>query len=209
MRARDEVCDVTHAPRKIQASQLLKDIQSGLSDIEIMERYDVNSKQLSYLFQKMVEAGLVTNKQLEQRTSLAETSVTKAFVDVQQSIEELDDDPAAYTPSVYKDMVQDLSSGQTPSSRPTAASPPTVRKIRASELVKDITSGVSDPELLDKYQLQPNQLEFMLGRLVQAGRVTPTQLVERTHITSTSITKAFVDVYQSLRELDDIEWGDM
>ena len=69
-----------------------------------------------------------------------------------------------------------------------------------------ITSGMTDPDLMLKYQLQPDQLEFMLRKLVEAGRITQTQLIERTKITSTSITKAFVDVYQSLRELDEGDW---
>lgn len=198
--------DVTSSPRKIQASQLLKDIESGLNDFQIMARYDINAKQLEYLFHKMVEAGVVTNKQLGQRTSLAETSVTRAFVDVRRSIEELDD--GNRSENVYKNILQDFSDDRPPA-RPAPPTRSAVRKIRASELVKDITSGLSDPELMAKYQLQPNQLEFMLGRLVEAGRLTPTQLVERTNITSTSITKAFVDVYQSLHELDDADWGDM
>ncbi|MBM3299650.1 MAG: hypothetical protein FJY85_06830 [Deltaproteobacteria bacterium] len=65
---------------------------------------------------------------------------------------------------------------------------------------------MSDPDLMLKYQLVPDQLEFMLRKLVEAGRITRTQLIERTKITSTSITKAFVDVYQSLRELDEGDW---
>ena len=44
------------------------------------------------------------------------------------------------------------------------------RKIRADDLVQDITAGMSDPKLLEKYQLQPRQLEFMLRKLVDAGR---------------------------------------
>lgn len=202
------VCEGTSVTRErtVRASELLKDIQSGLNDSQIMAKYAITAKQLEYLFHRMVEARVISKQQLEQRTYLAETRITRAFVEVQRSIEELDDNGEADPDRVYRDALRDLASeNDSPISTPLQTKQPP-RKIRASDLVKDITSGMNDPDLLAKYRLQPSQLEFMLQRLVEAGKITETQLVERTHITSTSITKAFVDVYQSLRELDEGDW---
>jgi DNA-binding HxlR family transcriptional regulator len=199
---------LTDSARKIRASELLKDVLAGLNDFQIMAKHAINAKQLEYLFHKMSEAGLITRKQLDSRTSLAETSITKAFVDVQRSIENLDDNDETDSESVYRNVLRDFSAQESRYAQPAQPSESRARKIRANELVKDVTCGLSDPALMAKYRLQPNQLEFMLRKLVEAGRVTETQLVERTRITSTSITKAFVDVYQSLRELDEGDWGD-
>ena len=46
------------------------------------------------------------------------------------------------------------------------------RKIRAKEIVRDITAGVTDPRLMDKYELTPDQLEFLLQQLLNKGLVT-------------------------------------
>lgn len=196
------------SPRKIKASELVQDIESGLNDFQMMQKYGVDAKQLEYLFNKLTEAGLVTKSQLRERTALAETAITKAFVDVQSSIQELDDDSDTGSIAAYKDALRDLADEVAPPPAPSSSRDgrPALRKIKASDLVKDITSGKTDPELMQKYQLDSNQLEYMLGKLVEAGSITETQLIERTKITSTSITKAFVDVYQSLRELEEADW---
>lgn len=199
---------VKSSPRKIKASELVQDIESGLNDFHMMQKHGVDAKQLEYLFNKLTEAGLVTKRQLRERTALAETAITKAFVDVQSSIEELDDDSDTGSIAAYKDALRDLADEAAPPLAPSISRDgrPPLRKIKASDLVKDITSGKTDPELMQKYQLDANQLEYMLGKLVEAGSITETQLMERTKITSTSITKAFVDVYQSLRELEEADW---
>ena len=220
----DSRLDTVKTPaRTIKASVLVKDLETGLNDLQVMQKHGLQPEQLDYLFYKMMQAGLLTRQQLEARSQLAETNITKAFVEMQQSMDELeeiddsgfeetqtpeparpsetDDDAAAYAQTL-RAMVQDLEDPAPPPAPP----PPERtgrRKIRADDLVRDVTSGMSDPELMERYQLQPKQLEFMLRKLVDAGLVTETQLVERTSITSTSITKAFVDVYQSLRELDE------
>jgi predicted transcriptional regulator len=197
-------------------------VESGLSDFLMMEKYGLTEKQLEYLLHKLMESGLVTKAQLQQRANLAETAVTKAFVTVQESIEELDDDLSqlvahestdatperheAQVEEYYRDALEALAQGQVTQPPVTPSSRLQPRKIKASELVTDITSGMTDPDLMLKYRIEPNQLEFMLRKLVEAGRLTHTQLVERVKITSTSITRAFVEVYQSLRELDEGEW---
>ncbi|MDQ7784727.1 MAG: hypothetical protein RDU20_17730 [Desulfomonilaceae bacterium] len=216
--------------RRVKASVLVKDLEARLSDLQVMRKHGLTAEQLEYLLHKMEHSGLITRRLLEARANLAETAVTKAFVEMRQSMDELDridyterscaDQAAAGSSAwhdltsegshghpgdgghVYADMLRAFSEAEVTSPKP-SAQPRGRRIIRASDLVKDITSGMTDPMLMEKHQLEPKQLEFMLRKLVAAGRVTETQLVERTSITSTSITKAFVDVYQSLRELDE------
>lgn len=221
--------------RRIKASDLVKDLEARLNDYQVMQKHGLTSEQLEYLFHKMMQAGLITRQLLEARASLAETHITKAFVEVQQSMDELDqiddttsspvyDDAARalaldgtlrsqtqYYPTdsdgVYADALRAMAQDIAPRIPPPSSGLSGRRTIRATDLVKDVTSGMTDTMLMQKYQLEPKQLEYMLRKLVEAGRITETQLVERTSITSTSITKAFVDVYQSLRELDEGDWG--
>lgn len=211
---------MTTPARTIKASVLVKDLGAGLNDFQVMQKHGITPEQLDYLFHKMIQAGLITRQQLESRASLAETGITKAFVEVQQSmdeLEEIDDSNAGVLEAeeagkqasndnedrVYAEALRAMAQDLEPPAPRREPQGTGTRKIRADDLVQDITSGMSDPKLLEKYQLQPRQLEFMLRKLVDAGRITETQLVERTSITSTSITKAFVDVYHSLRELDE------
>lgn len=221
--------------RKIKASDLVRDLEARLNDFQVMQKHGLTPEQLEYLFHKMVQAGLITRQLLEARTSLAETNITKAFVEVQQSMDELDQIDDTTSSRVYADAARSLALDETPPAQTNSypadgdsvyadalralaedmtSTPPGPsngqsgrRTIRATDLVQDITSGMTDPILMNKYQLEPKQLEFMLRKLVEAGKITQTQLLERTSITSTSITKAFVDVYQSLRELDEGDWG--
>ncbi|MFH1112493.1 MAG: hypothetical protein V1792_01105, partial [Pseudomonadota bacterium] len=115
--------------------------------------------------------------------------------------------PSVDDDSVYADALRAMAEEAVPLPYKRLSDPLGRKTIRASDLIKDITSGMTDPMLMDKYQLAPKQLQFMLRKLVQAGKITETQLLERTSVSSTSITKAFVDVYQSLRELDEGDWG--
>jgi len=81
---------LTTAARTIRASDLVKDVESGLNDFAMMERYGITAKQLEYLLHRLVDAGLVTTEQLHARMKMAETAVTKAFVSIHESIEELE-----------------------------------------------------------------------------------------------------------------------
>jgi transcription initiation factor IIE alpha subunit len=66
---------------RIKAKKVVRDIQAGMNDVLLMEKYHVNPKQLHKVLQKLVEADLITYMQLFERTQLSETQVSKAFVD--------------------------------------------------------------------------------------------------------------------------------
>lgn len=69
------------ATRKISARQIRGDIRLGLNDIELMNKYDLTSKQLEDILRQLVEVGVITHMELFERTRLSETQITKAFVD--------------------------------------------------------------------------------------------------------------------------------
>lgn len=67
------------------------------------------------------------------------------------------------------------------------------RRISGRQLVKDVRAGMGDRTLMLKYHLTAKQLEAVLRGLLQADRITPMQLYERTSLSDSQITRAFVD----------------
>jgi hypothetical protein len=76
------------------------------------------------------------------------------------------------------------------------------RKIKAKEVARDVHAGMGDTPLMDKYNLSAKELELVLKRLVEADLITHMELYERTSLSDTQITKAFVDTQSAIRELD-------
>ena|GEM_PF-1601836 len=76
--------------RKIRAKEVAQDIHAGMGDTPLMEKYDLSAKQLEMVLKKLVEADLIDHMQLYERTTLSDTQITKAFVDTQAAIKELD-----------------------------------------------------------------------------------------------------------------------
>jgi hypothetical protein len=76
--------------RKIKAKAIAADVHAGMGDSVLMEKYDLPSKQLEGVLRKLVAADLITHMQLYERTSLSDSQITKAFVDSEQAIGELD-----------------------------------------------------------------------------------------------------------------------
>jgi hypothetical protein len=67
------------------------------------------------------------------------------------------------------------------------------RTIHGKEIAADVVAGLGDSSLMEKYRLTPNQLEQVLRKLLDADLITDMQLYERTALSDSVITKAFVD----------------
>lgn len=76
------------------------------------------------------------------------------------------------------------------------------RTINAKSVARDIHTGMNDSLLMEKYQLTPKQLEAVLRKLLDSDLITHMQLYERTQISETQITKAFVESRAAIEELD-------
>lgn len=75
--------------RLVRARELLADVQAGVGDTLLMEKYRLSAEQLNKVLRKLLDADLITHMQLFERTSLSDTQVTKAFVETGRAIEEL------------------------------------------------------------------------------------------------------------------------
>ncbi len=75
--------------RMIRAKEIAKDVHAGMGDTPLMEKYSISTKQLNDLLRKLLDANLITDMQLYERTSLSDSQVTKAFVETGKAIKEL------------------------------------------------------------------------------------------------------------------------
>ncbi|MFC1834588.1 PilZ domain-containing protein, partial [Thermodesulfobacteriota bacterium] len=61
--------------KKIRASDFASDIRSGLRDSRLMEKYGLSSKGLQSAFRKLVEAGIMDESELRERSRAIEDTV--------------------------------------------------------------------------------------------------------------------------------------
>jgi len=76
--------------RKIRAKEVVGDVQAGMGDTLLMEKYGLTAKQLEGVLRKLVDLDLITHMQLYERTTLSDTQITKAFVEEKRAITDLD-----------------------------------------------------------------------------------------------------------------------
>lgn len=74
----------------IKAKDFIKDLRSGVDDNALMLTYGLSHEGLQNVFEKLVEADFITVLELHERARLSETQVTRAFVDAQKAIDELE-----------------------------------------------------------------------------------------------------------------------
>jgi hypothetical protein len=77
-----------------------------------------------------------------------------------------------------------------------------MQKIKAREMVADVRSGMGDTVMMHKYGLSEKQLEGALRKLVELDLISYMQLYERTSLSDSQITKAFVDSAEAREELN-------
>jgi len=76
------------------------------------------------------------------------------------------------------------------------------RVIKAKQVARDVHSGMGDSELMEKYELTAKQLERTPKKLVELDLITHMQLYERTSLSDTQITKAFVETQRAIGALN-------
>lgn len=63
----DELPEPVVPKPRVKAAEAVRDIRSGMSDAELMEKYSLSSKGLESLFRKLVQAGEIMQAELDQR----------------------------------------------------------------------------------------------------------------------------------------------
>ena len=75
--------------RRVRAKKMAKDVHEGVGDTELMEKYNLSAKQLEEVLKRLLEASLITDMQLYERTTLSDIPILKASVKTGNPVEEL------------------------------------------------------------------------------------------------------------------------
>jgi hypothetical protein len=73
---------VTAVKREIRAKEAMQDIQHGMNDLELMEKYRITDKGLRSLFRKLVAAGLLSQQEIDSRDSTFVSTITLDLEDL-------------------------------------------------------------------------------------------------------------------------------
>ena len=96
---------MTSSKRTIKAKRFVRDLRSGMGDRELMEKYTLSENQLHKVLHRLVDAGAIDEMELFMRTSLSDSTISRAFVDTQCAMEEMG----------YKGEIKPLPELETPS----------------------------------------------------------------------------------------------
>lgn len=61
--------------RRITAREIIKDIRAGATDAELMEKYTLSAQGLKSVFDKMINAGVLSHTEIEDRVPMSERTV--------------------------------------------------------------------------------------------------------------------------------------
>jgi hypothetical protein len=75
---------------RIAAREFVADLRKGLDDAALMKKYELSEIGLGRVFDKLIEADLLSLDELWKRSMLSDSQITKAFVEAQSAIDELD-----------------------------------------------------------------------------------------------------------------------
>lgn len=67
--------------RVIKAAEVIADIRSGMSDLELTEKYGVTPLGLESLLGHLVETGLIGDQELEDREQLTASQIIRAVIE--------------------------------------------------------------------------------------------------------------------------------
>ncbi len=73
------------AKRTINGTAIAADVVAGMGDAWLMETYRLTANQLEQILRKLPDANLITDMQLYERTTLADSMITKAFVEKEKA----------------------------------------------------------------------------------------------------------------------------
>lgn len=75
--------------RKVKAKEFVADLRSGMDDDALATKYSLTRDQFHKLLRMAVDSELITAEELYSRISHSRTAVTRAFVEMQDAVQEL------------------------------------------------------------------------------------------------------------------------
>ncbi|MDQ7782536.1 MAG: YIP1 family protein [Desulfomonilaceae bacterium] len=144
----------------INAKSVLKDIKSGMTKADLMEKYKLSPKGLESLYEKLVSAGLMQAGELTKRTVQRQgTEAPSPRPTPKPGV-----GPRSSQRPARSERVPDASSV-----KPSAGSAQLKVSEQAKAIADDINAGMHDNEILRRHEISPGQFRQIKERLVQAG----------------------------------------
>jgi uncharacterized protein (DUF433 family) len=137
--------------RQIKIREALADVRSGMTDAELMDKYQLAAKGLQSLFAKLVDAKLITIEELERRTP---GFMGSAFLATEREQDRW--------------KIRRRKPGEK-----------TGQPVNARAAVTDIRSGMSDSDLMHKYKLTSRGLQNLFDQLIGAKLINKQELDQR------------------------------
>ena len=72
--------------RVIQANKFIADIRSGATDLQLVVKYKVSPRSLDSLLRHLVESGLITERELEEREQFTDSLIIRTFLESRREI---------------------------------------------------------------------------------------------------------------------------
>ncbi|MBI5249335.1 MAG: PilZ domain-containing protein [Desulfomonile tiedjei] len=152
----------------ISAKKVLDDISQGLDDADLMRKYNLSAKGLRSLFNKLAAAGLL--KQVNARELVEDIRAGTNIADILSKY--------GLTDKAYSSLIDTLDRTGLLNGEAQQANH-SKNTIRMSNLVDDIRSGMSKPDLLAKYKLSSRGLRWVSMMLVSSGAMSWKEIFDK------------------------------
>jgi hypothetical protein len=75
---------------RINANEFVADLRRGVDDQQLMMKYRLTEPMLGKVFDKLIDADLLSLDELWKRSMLSDSQITRAYVEAQKAIDELE-----------------------------------------------------------------------------------------------------------------------
>lgn len=67
----------------LTAMEMARDLRSGMTDFDLGEKYRLTPKEFHLALHALIDSGLVTRQQLEERQQLSDSQIIRAFIEAE------------------------------------------------------------------------------------------------------------------------------
>jgi uncharacterized protein (DUF433 family) len=191
-------------PRRINTSQIIKDIRSGLDHQQLMNKYSLSLTQFNRTLQKLVNAQMVTKSDIKHLIvkKKREVRLDDFARDLRQLMIKYGISAKQAQSLLHKVRESQLVDESDTGELTVAVHKKKKRRINAREFAEDIQLGLDNANLMMKYHLSENQLETVVHRLIDAKLLTEAEVYDRSVPFDTQLIEAEVVAQAAIDELD-------
>ncbi len=146
----------------INAKEVFEDIRAGMDDAALMKKYNLSARELASLFRELSSIGAI--RWLKARDILSDIKEGMRDADLIEKYKL----SSAGLESLFSELAKagiSVSAGHQARAR-------NKRQISQPQIVHDIHAGMTEAQLMEKYELSSWGMQRVLGKLLAAGGIT-------------------------------------